>query len=150
MCRTEQPQSAIYDEKARQRNILDEQAQACARTGGVIGVNGISSFLGADDTRTATLADHVEYLLDLVGDQHVGIGLDYFFDADENAGFNTVIANDERFWPADQYPAQKLRCAEPRQLLELTELLLRRRHGETTIKALLGGNFMRVAKQVWG
>jgi membrane dipeptidase len=133
-----------------QRNILDEQALACASGGGVVGVNGINAFLGADDTRTETLADHVDYLLDLIGDKSVGLGLDFFFDPDEEAGFNTTMASAAQFWPADQYPQQKLRCAEPQQLLELTEVLLRRNHAPATVKAVLGGNFMRVAAQVWG
>ncbi|MFT5171961.1 MAG: membrane dipeptidase [Gammaproteobacteria bacterium] len=138
---------ALWD---HQRNILDEQARACAQGGGVVGINGISAFLGADDTRTETLANHIDYLLDLIGDQSVGIGLDFFFDADEDAGFNSTMASATEFWPADQYPQQKLRCAEPRQLLELTEELLRRNHAQATVKAVLGGNFMRVAAQVWG
>src|SRR5690606_26602133 len=33
-----------------ERNITDEQARACARTGGVIGVNGLGHFLGGEAT----------------------------------------------------------------------------------------------------
>ena len=73
---------ALWD---HERNILDEQARACAHTGGVVGVNGINAFLGADDTTTSTLADHIEYLLDLLGAAHVGIGLDYFFELMRNS-----------------------------------------------------------------
>lgn len=135
---------------AHERNIADEQARACALTGGVVGINGISAFLGADDTRTTTLADHTEYLLDLLGADHVGLGLDYFFEPDEESGFNEVMANQAEYWPPDQYPGGEVRAAQPCQLYDLTEILLRRNHTDVTVKAILGGNFKRVADQVWG
>ena len=37
-----------------------------------------------------------------------------------------------------------------RQLLELTEELLRRNHAQTTVKAVLGRNLIRLAAQLWG
>lgn len=133
-----------------ERNIRDEQALACAATGGVVGVNGIGLFLGEDDIRTEALADHVEYLLDLVGSAHVGIGLDYFFEADVDASFQEALAGNEDFWPRKQYPGGAIRCATPSQLRELTALLLARGRSETEVRAVLGGNFLRVAGEVWG
>ena len=133
-----------------ERNIRDEQARGCAATGGVVGVNGIGLFLGEDDIRTATLADHVEYLLDLVGSDHVGIGLDYFFESDVDASFQETLAGNEDYWPREQYPGGAVRCAAPAQLRELTAELLRRGRGEADVRAVLGGNFLRVAEQVWG
>ena len=133
-----------------ERNIRDEQARACAATGGVVGVNGIGLFLGEDDIRTSTLADHVEYLLDLVGPEHVGIGLDYFFEADVDASFQEALAANEDFWPREQYPGGEIRCAAPSQLRELTAELLRRGRSKPDVRAVLGGNFLRVAETVWG
>ena len=132
-----------------ERNIRDDQAQACAATGGVVGVNGIGHFLGEDDTRTTTLADHVEYLLDLVGPDHVGIGLDSFFEADVDASFQDALAANEDFWPREQYPDGAIRCAAPSQLRELTAELLARGRAESDVRAVLGGNFLRVAGEVW-
>ena len=133
-----------------ERNIRDEQARACAATGGVVGVNGIGLFLGEDDIRTPTLADHVEYLLDLVGPDHVGIGLDYFFEADVDASFQETLAENEDYWPREQYPGGEVRCAPPSRLRELTAELLRRGRSEAEVRAVLGGNFLRVAGEVWG
>jgi len=133
-----------------ERNISDEQALACAATGGVVGVNGIGLFLGEDDIRTATLADHVEYLLDLVGPEHVGIGLDYFFEADVDPSFQEALAANEDYWPPGQYPGGAIRCAAPGQLRELTAELLRRGRCEADVRAVIGGNFLRVAGEVWG
>ena len=133
-----------------ERNIRDEQALACAATGGVVGVNGIGLFLGEDDIRTEALADHVEYLLDLVGPDHVGIGLDYFFEAEVDASFQDALAGNEDYWPREQYPGGAIRCAAPSQLRELTALLLARGRSEAEVRAVLGGNFLRVAGEVWG
>ena len=41
-----------------ERNIHDDQAQACASRGGVVGVNGISLFLGDKTVSTRVMADH--------------------------------------------------------------------------------------------
>ena len=98
----------------------------------------------------ATLADHVEYLLDLVGPDHVGIGLDYFFEADVDTSFQEALAGNEDYWPREQYPGGAIRCAAPSQLSELAAELLRRGRCEADVRAVLRGNFLRVAEQVWG
>ena len=95
-------------------------------------------------------ADHVEYLLDLVGPDHVGIGLDYFFEADVDASFQEALAGNEDYWPREQYPGGAIRCAAPSQLRELTALLLARGRSKAEVRAVLGGNFLRVAGEVWG
>ncbi|HEY3474253.1 MAG TPA: membrane dipeptidase, partial [Anaerolineales bacterium] len=52
------------------RNISDEQIKACAQTGGVIGINGIGDFLGG--TSSELIVQNIEYVMDLVGPEHVG------------------------------------------------------------------------------
>ncbi len=135
-----------------QRNILDEQATACAATDGVVGVNGIGLFLGDDDIRTACMADHVEYYLDLIGPAHVGVGLDYFPTAtsEHDEGFNAVLAENADYWPSAQYPGGEVRCAHPTQLQSLAGELLDRGYDEQTVKQVLGENFARVAQALWG
>src|SRR5215204_2576494 len=63
------------------RNISDEQIKACAQTGGVIGINGIGDFLGG--TSSELIVENIEYIMNLVGPEHVGIGLDYVIDKQE-------------------------------------------------------------------
>lgn len=60
------------------RNISDEQIKACAKTGGVVGINGIGDFLGG--TSSELIVENIEYVMNLVGPEHVGIGLDYVVD----------------------------------------------------------------------
>lgn len=65
------------------RNITDEQIIACAKRDGVIGINGIEIFLGNNDVRTEKIVEHIDYVAQLVGAEHVGIGLDCIFATDE-------------------------------------------------------------------
>ena len=132
-----------------ERNIWDDQAVRCANTGGVIGVNGISQFIGDEEVSTSTVTAHVEHYLALIGADHVGIGLDYFQETDTESGFKETISQNACYWPKLQYPSGKFRCAEPSQIFEIAEELLRRNHQEIVVRKVLGGNFRRVAEQVW-
>lgn len=58
------------------RNIGDDLIVKCARTGGVVGVNGIGMFLGANDNSTEALVRHIDHMVQLVGPAHVAIALD--------------------------------------------------------------------------
>lgn len=62
---------------AHDRNVSDEQLQACAATGGVVGINGVGIFLGENDASTEAVVRAVDYAVDLIGAEHVGVGLDY-------------------------------------------------------------------------
>ncbi|WP_204351035.1 membrane dipeptidase, partial [Serratia marcescens] len=58
------------------RNIPDELVDACARIGGVVCINGIGIFLGANDASVKTFVDHIDHVVQRVGAAHVGVGLD--------------------------------------------------------------------------
>ncbi len=62
------------------RNIRDDQIDACVATGGVVCVNGIGRFLGDPDAGTTTILRHIDYLVQRVGADHVGLGIDYEYD----------------------------------------------------------------------
>ncbi len=134
--------------KDHERNIRDDQARACAATGGVVGVVGIGIFLGDNDTSTAAMADHVDYYADLIGPEHVGVGLDWAFENDDGGGADLKDLNPD-YWPRRQYDVPHVGCAHPRQIFELAEELFRRRYGAAEVAGIMGGNFMRVAEAVW-
>ncbi len=128
------------------RNASDDVLRACAATGGVVGINGIGIFLGENDAHTDTIVRHIDYAVALIGPRHVGLGLDYVFDRTELDDY--VRNRPDQFPPAFGYSAG-IRMAAPEQLPEITEALLRRGYGETDIRAILGGNFLRVAEESW-
>ncbi len=60
------------------RNKTDEQIKAMAATGGVMGITGLPRMVD-NDLRAASihgLLDHIDYVVDLVGIDHVGFGGD--------------------------------------------------------------------------
>lgn len=130
-----------------ERNILDDQITACAAKGGVIGVAGINHFLGGG-SQVERLADHVEYLLDRAGPQHVGIGLDYGFPVGDDDTHSFVNEHPE-YWPPDRYSGGEIAFVAPAELLNLTAALLDRGRSEETIRGVLGENFLRAAERVW-
>jgi membrane dipeptidase len=129
------------------RNIVDEQIKACAKTGGVIGVNGVSMFLGENDISSETFVNHIAHMAHLVGAEHVGIALDYAFDAGE---VDDLVGANQAYWPRNEdYGRWPTSYVPPKQLLEITETMIRRGFRDREILGVLGGNFMRVASGVW-
>jgi membrane dipeptidase len=133
-----------------ERNITDEQIKACAATRGVIGVVGLNLFLGTDDIGAQALASHVDYLLDVAGPRHVGIGLDYAFPVDKSSNFNEQVRANPTFWPPNRgYGDREVLFVAPAHLLELADILLGRGHSEEVVRGVLGENFLRLAGEVW-
>jgi membrane dipeptidase len=67
---------------AASRNLTDEQLRAIADSGGVVGVNFAVTFLREDgsqvpETPIGEIVRHVDYLVDLIGIDHVAFGSDF-------------------------------------------------------------------------
>lgn len=129
------------------RNVRDDQIKACAKTGGVIGVNGLAPYLDDPHSSSASIFQHIDYIANLVGPQHVGIGLDY--EKDVERFLNWAEANPE-MWPQNEAkPRVEWNFAQPEQLPELTEYMIKHGYPDADIRGILGMNFFRVAQQVW-
>lgn len=128
------------------RNIHDDQIQACARTGGVIGINGVSRFLGSDNPSSEIMARHIDYVVQLVGAQHVGLGLDTVVDEEEGPKLQKAYPE---AWPGYTSEDARTKFAQPEQLPAIAEILLGKGYSEQDIRGILGENFLRVASQVW-
>ena len=129
------------------RSIADEQIKACAKTGGVVGITGVSLFLGENDISSETFVNHIAHAADLVGAKHVGISLDYAFDA-ENV--DVLLDEHKAYWPENEdYGRWPTSFVPPKQLMEITETMVQRGFKDREILGVLGGNFMRVASEVW-
>jgi membrane dipeptidase len=133
--------------KGHQRNVEDELAKACAASGGVIGVNGIGIFLGDNDDSTAALFRHLDHWVELVGPGHVGIGLDSVSEPAVLADF--VHASAAKYPAGQSYEVSEIKVARPEQIPELTEGMVRAGYADADIRAVLGGNWLRLAREVW-
>lgn len=129
-----------------ERNIRDEQIIACASAGGIIGVTGIGLFVGADGATIDSLVWHIDHMVELVGADHVGIGMDSVLDLDTTGHFTP---DDRSYWPQIQYPETGTDCLPPESFPRLTQALLDRGYEEEDVRGILGGNFLRLARQVW-
>ncbi|HEY3730390.1 MAG TPA: membrane dipeptidase [Steroidobacteraceae bacterium] len=133
---------ALHD---HERNITDEQIDAVAATGGVIGVNGLSVFLAQGPATVTSLVAHIDYIAKRVGVQYLGIGLDY----DPTSGPGLDDATSAKYWPVRQYPASiKIDTLAPSALPQVSEQLRALGYKESGIRAIMSENFMRVASQV--
>lgn len=126
------------------RNIRDDQAKACAATGGLVGVVGVGIFMGDNDASTELFARQIDYYVDLIGPDYVGLGLDYVYDVEAEQAYMASIESP----PRGNYDKMTA-FFRPEQLPELTELLLKKGYAETAIRGILGENFLRVARSVW-
>ncbi len=131
--------------KEHDRNITDDQIDACAESGGVIGVNGIGPFLGDNDASTELFVRHMDYIAQRVGARHVGIGLDFVYFERE---FYDLVARRGSLYPAG-YPPPPWQLVQPEQLPETTERLLGLGYSEDDVRGILGENWARVAEAVW-
>ena len=129
------------------RNITNEQIRACAGTGGVIGVNGVNLFLGEEESTPAAVARHAAYVAELTGPEHVGISLD-FASVDE-AEIDQLVADGSYYWPEDCGYDRPTQCLDVRNLPDVAGELGSVGFDDVEIAAVLGGNFRRVAEQVW-
>jgi membrane dipeptidase len=138
------------------RNIRDEQIRACAEGGGVIGINGLSVFLGDEEkSKAKSVARHVAYMAELVGPEHVGISLDFDSSilADDGSGnghaSGEILEEDPEYWPPDAGYDRPIDFLPLNRLPEVCDELFRVGFTGGEVAGVLGGNFRRIAIQVW-
>jgi len=133
------------------RNITDEQIKACAATGGVVCVSGLSWFLGRENPDADDVARHVAYIAELVGAAHVGIGLDMCFSQPELDDTPPGDFDPGYWWPASAgYRAgHPPTFTPPGVWRQLAGALRKVGLSDTEIELVQGRNMMRVAQQVW-
>lgn len=143
---------------ANPRNVPDDLIKAVAATGGVVGACGWGPICwrggpkrpGVDD-----LVGHLDYMVNLVGIDHVGLGLD-----SPAAGLGTVAQHAAEINAAypqvvGGYVAQfgtglEGRYAVPVEGLPgVTDALQRKGYPADGVRKIMGGNFLRVFTDVW-
>jgi len=132
--------------RAHPRCVPDEVMKACAATGGVLGISGVGIFLGENDNSTAAVIASIDRAVQIMGIDHVGLGLDFVFD---RAELDANLANSAHIWPPQFGYRPGIKFVEPERLTDITLALGARGYAEAEITKILGGNFRRVASQVW-
>ncbi len=136
------------------RNKRDDELRAVAATGGVVGVLAIPSFV--TEKPQATIEDvlnHIDYIVNLIGVEHVGIG------TDRGVSLETATREEYYAWLASlnfkpevnpPWPpgVDGLSCAADTPFL--AEGLLRRGYDDAAVRRILGENFLRLYEQTIG
>lgn len=108
------------------RNLTDAQIDSIAHRGGVIGVVFYPPFISSTGSASIqTVIDHIDYIKNRVGVDHVAIGSDF-------DGIETVPVGLE----------------DVSKMPNLTAALLTRGYSITDVHKILGGNYLRVFRQV--
>ena len=134
------------------RNVTDEQIKACAATGGVVCVSGVSKFLGTATPDANDVARHAAYVAQLVGVEHAGIGLDISFHQRELNDTPPGDYDPTYWWPkAAGYDRALSQTTYPpvESWTVLSEALQRTGMTAADAALVMGDNMMRVARQTW-
>ena len=135
------------------RNLPDEVIKAVVVKGGLIGIvawEPICARPGKEGTLSDFL-DHLDYIVNLIGVDYVGIGSDRNdncrvmpISSDFDVRYSYMLKNDiKKPGPGVQG------YDEVHDIINVTRGLVARGYSDGDIKKILGGNFMRVARQVW-
>ena len=135
------------------RNKTDEQLKALAAKGGVAGAVALSSFLAAGDNATLSdFLDTVDYMVKLIGVDHVGIGCDFTVgwtaEICRKAFTGRNIDMEPRYqipWPL-RYPKGIENASD---FPNITRGLLERSYTESDVKKIMGQNFLRLFQETW-
>jgi membrane dipeptidase len=142
------------------RGKSDEEFKAVADSGGVIGIVTVPFFLAPPPTAgkkitIESMFDHIDYVANLVGWEHVAIGTDW-----PMAMSKTFLM--ERFLPwaykagfrkedrVDEMRDNLVGFDDYRDFPNITRGLVKRGYSDEQIKGILGENFLRVFKEICG
>lgn len=138
------------------RGKKDEALRAIASTGGVIGVVAVPHFLSKELSPTINhMLDHIDYIADLVGWEHVALGTDWPWPVPEEVLTKVLGPEYDRsvgFRPQDRIDrTRRLIGFEGSQdLVNITRGLVHRGYRSEQIEGIMGRNALRVFEQVCG
>jgi membrane dipeptidase len=135
----------------------DEELRALAGTGGVIGVYAVPFYLAALDGSQPTIElffDHVDYLCELVGWQHVAIGTDWPIALPHDLQRRILMPRLEDHGFREEHNIDVTTTLagfrDPRDFPNITRGLVSRGYDDDQIRGILGENFLRVFEDVCG
>lgn len=138
------------------RNKRDEEMQALADKGGVMGIC-MLPFL-TPENRQPMLADYMQHMihaLKICGEDHVGIGTDTAFFTVDNAELKAMAAEAQTRRqqgvgaPGENRPPWIPDINTPRKLERVADALLKHGYSARAAEKVLGLNFSRAFKEIW-
>jgi membrane dipeptidase len=139
----------IYDHP---RNLTDEQIMAIAKRGGAIGLSFNTGLIIGETVKPTIdhLMKHLEHIVDLAGIDHVGLGPDHleFEIKHYNIWKETGWMEGVFYGHRDSFFIEGLDNITGFPLF--TDTLAKRGYSDEDIKKVLGGNWLRVYRQVIG
>lgn len=120
--------SSVDGVKEHARNMSDDMLRALAKNGGVIQIDAVIKYIdpvSRERTPISVFIDHIAHAIEVAGADHVGLGLDYGYDA-----------------PAPE------ELEDISKLPNVTYELLKRGYDEETVRKVLGENTLRVMAEV--
>jgi membrane dipeptidase len=137
------------------RNKPDALMKACADRGGLVGVCLFSPGLAAgNDATIEDYIDAMEHVLALVGEEHVGIGLDFSLKHARPGPYQTFASRDKGY-ARSLTPYATAKVEKPKGIQQLheapniTEAMARRGWRPARIEKILGQNWLRLVGEVW-
>jgi membrane dipeptidase len=128
------------------RNLGDEQIKRIAELGGVINVAAaIPFFIDPEQATAERVVDHIEHLIATAGIDHVGVGPDFIDDYFQKVFGGWIVPKD-----LGDGDIPRAEIERPSDLPKLTEAMVRRGIAEDDIRKILGGNTLRVLREVMG
>ncbi len=140
--------SSAYELRGHHRNLTDERLKGIAAGAGVVNVNFFAGFLDEDPSQhtVARVVDHLEHVASMAGTGAVGLGPD-FLDQVFTELYPTIRSMVVEGVDAKRYVSG---LEGPGGLPLVTEELVRRGWSEQDIRAVLGGNDLRLFRAELG
>jgi membrane dipeptidase len=139
--------NAAHQVRPTRRARKDEELQACIARGGMVCVTAVPNALSDEPAQDINcVLDHFDYLVKLVGVDHVGIGTDTT--VGDHVGFTRVLMQQPG---APAPPAPYFNGLEsPADGSNLVRGLLARGYGDADIRKLAGQNVLDLLRRVVG
>ena len=105
----------------------------------MIGIHFYTSYLGSQPN-IERVVEQIDYIANLVGIETIALGIDFFPTEGAWGEFQRSQGTKEVAWAIPDIS----------HVYEVTEALTMRNYPDDDIKKILGGNFLRVCKDVFG
>jgi membrane dipeptidase len=136
------------------RASTDEAIRKLAAKGGVMGITDIAFMVkGTDPVTIDDVVDHFDHVRDLVGIEHVGVGSDAGIESNDLGSpdaLNKMLTKADARYNVHGGHEVVVGLQGPTRMWELCSALVRRGYTDEQIKLVLGGNWARVLKGIWG